>query len=323
MGCCPKGDTLVSPVVKYVLLVGTLIHWICGAGMLALGIWAYVEKNKVFYHAVQNVYDVIFDLSIVLMTFGAVMFVITMCGFVGALRENTILLKIFYWSLAVIFVVEVVGGSLVLIFKDRAVGHLSGVLKEVYVRDYQDDQEGIMDYFQEKFACCGVDGYKDWNKNAYFNCSGRNPSRIKCAVPYSCCKKPDEMMPGLHNILCGASVLSQNASSVKVYTVGCVPTVVAWLHSNMLIIGAIAIAIAVPQLLGICLGKLLVNQIEDQRSRYFMHRNVRGRARSRVEGDIELPNKFRLYTDAAKAHVNKAFQNVRDWRGNYDRRWRE
>lgn len=28
MGFCPKGDSLVNPVVKYVLLVGTFLHWV-------------------------------------------------------------------------------------------------------------------------------------------------------------------------------------------------------------------------------------------------------------------------------------------------------
>lgn len=62
--------------------------------MVALGAWAYDEKNKYFYKPVENVYDVIFDVAIVLMVVGSVMFVITMCGFVGALRENTLLLRI-------------------------------------------------------------------------------------------------------------------------------------------------------------------------------------------------------------------------------------
>ena len=43
------------------------------------------------------------------------------------------------------------------------------------------------EYFQVK--CCGVNGYDDWNKNIYFNCSFvgvYNPE--KCGVPFSCCK---------------------------------------------------------------------------------------------------------------------------------------
>jgi tetraspanin-33 len=65
----------------------------CGGAMVGIGIWAFVEKNKFFYQPIQTVYDIIFDLSIILIVTGGVMFIITMCGFVGALRENTCLLR--------------------------------------------------------------------------------------------------------------------------------------------------------------------------------------------------------------------------------------
>lgn len=38
-----------------------------------------------------------------------------------------------------------------------------------------------------QFQCCGLssEGYIDWSKNEYFNCT--SPSVEKCGVPYSCC----------------------------------------------------------------------------------------------------------------------------------------
>ena len=64
------------------------------ACVVALGAWAYDEKNKYFYKPVEDVYDILFDVSILLMVVGAVMFLVTMSGFVGALRENTLLIKV-------------------------------------------------------------------------------------------------------------------------------------------------------------------------------------------------------------------------------------
>lgn len=62
--------------------------------MVGIGIWAFIEKNKYFYQPIEDIYDVILDLSIILIVVGGIMFIITMCGFVGALRENTCLLKV-------------------------------------------------------------------------------------------------------------------------------------------------------------------------------------------------------------------------------------
>ena len=54
-----------------------------------------------------------------------------------------------------------------------------------------------------QFNCCGVsdDGYKDWNKNVYFNCSTENRSPEACGVPYSCCKDPDDITVGKRSVV--------------------------------------------------------------------------------------------------------------------------
>ncbi|XP_045216602.2 tetraspanin-33-like isoform X2 [Mercenaria mercenaria] len=247
----------------------------CGGTMVGVGIWAFVEKNKFFYQPIQDIYDIIFDLSIILMVAGGIMFIITMCGFVGALRENTCLLKFFYITLMFIFLLEVVAGILAFAFKDKVIDTLSGVLKEVYIEGYQNDEEAVMDFFQENFDCCGVKSYEDWNINEYYNCSEANPSALKCAVPYSCCKDPDELTPGLNNILCGGNALYSNYTDFKVWTSGCVDRVMYIAEKNLPIIGAVAIAIAVPQIIGIVLGYIFVGQIEHQRVRYKAYMNRR------------------------------------------------
>ncbi|WAR22490.1 TSN33-like protein, partial [Mya arenaria] len=96
------------------------------------------------------------------------------------------------------------------------------------IQRYQDDEDALMDWAQENIKCCGIKNYKDWNMNMYFNCTKENPSGLRCGVPYSCCRDPDAM------------------------------------KSNLPIIGAIVLGLGVPQLLGICLGRLLDGQIQDQ-----------------------------------------------------------
>lgn len=41
--------------------------------------------------------------------------------------------------------------------------------------------------FSLQFKCCGLsqEGYLDWGKNEYFNCT--SPSVERCGVPFSCC----------------------------------------------------------------------------------------------------------------------------------------
>ncbi|KAL4227782.1 Tetraspanin-33 [Mactra antiquata] len=277
MACCADGETVVNPIIKYILLFGTFLHWTCGGVMVGVGIWAFVEKNKYFYQPIEDVYDILLDLSIMMIVVGGIMFIITMCGFVGALRENTCLLRVFYISLVLIFLAEVVCGALAFIFKDQAVNLFSNILEEVYILGYQDDEEAVIDHFQETYDCCGIRGFDDWNRNDYFNCTDENPSPLSCAVPYSCCKDPDELSPGLNNILCGASALAVNSTTTdKIWTIGCVDSLISLAEENLPIIGAIVLGVAIPQLMGIVLGHIFVGQIQRQWQIYNASKRKRG-----------------------------------------------
>ena len=48
-----------------------------------------------------------------------------------------------------IFVAEIVGGALAFVFKDKAVDVVSNVLEDVYILRYQDDEDAVIDHFQE------------------------------------------------------------------------------------------------------------------------------------------------------------------------------
>ena len=54
-----------------------------------MGAWAHDEKKKY-----SDLDSLAFDPSILLITVGCLMFVITFCGCIGALRENKLLLQI-------------------------------------------------------------------------------------------------------------------------------------------------------------------------------------------------------------------------------------
>lgn len=61
--------------------------------MIGIGIWAYLEKQKYYSKEIESVYDVIFDLAIIFLVLGAVIFILGYAGCIGALRENVYLLK--------------------------------------------------------------------------------------------------------------------------------------------------------------------------------------------------------------------------------------
>ncbi|XP_048746343.2 tetraspanin-33-like isoform X2 [Ostrea edulis] len=273
MGCFSNERTLVSPCVKYTLFFFNFACWLIGGVVIGIGVWAFIEKNRYYQKDISTVYDVIFDLSIIFFIIGTIIFILGYAGCIGALRENVCLLKIYYYSMIIIFLVVVVGIVLAFVFRDKVKEEVTKVLQENLITTYQDDpdKQSTIDWIQENIECCGVKQYDDWSKNEYYNCTGEglgNPSPLACSVPYSCCRKQDSISTGLPNILCGKDVLKMGGDLSLIYTVGCVDSFLILAETQLPIVGGIVIGIAVPLLIAICLSRLLEGQILDQMSHW-------------------------------------------------------
>ena len=84
------------------------------------------------------------------------------------------------------------------IYPNKLTEFLENELSDQLIQSYRDDLDfqNIIDLVQQDFECCGIssEGYKDWSKNEYFNCTANkedNPSVERCGVPYSCCHSTD------------------------------------------------------------------------------------------------------------------------------------
>ncbi|XP_042649285.1 tetraspanin-33 isoform X3 [Tyto alba] len=212
-GAGPPGDdfSFVSPTVKYVLFFFNTLFWVISMVMVAVGVYARLLK-----HAEAALACLAVDPAVLLVAVGVLTFLITFCGCVGSLRENICLLQAFCICLTVVFLLQLAAGVLGFVFSD-------------------------------KFSCCGGVSYKDWSQNIYFNCTAANPSRERCSVPFSCCLRDAEQ--AVVNTLCGRGVQSRSylEAGAFIYTNGCIDKLVNWIHSNLFLLGGIALGLALPQ----------------------------------------------------------------------------
>ncbi|XP_023697126.1 tetraspanin-33-like [Paramormyrops kingsleyae] len=252
--------SFVSPFVKYLLFIFNMIFWIISMVMMLMGVYARVMK-----HAEAAMACLAVDPAILVLVVGALMFLITFCGCVGSLRENVTLLHTFCVCLTVIFLMQLTAGILGFVFSDKAQGKVSEFINNAIVH-YRDDLDlqNLIDFGQKEFNCCGGVSYKDWSLNMYFNCTPENPSRERCSVPFSCCLLPKD--EAIVNTMCGQGMqdLDQQQASVFINTKGCIDSLVTWIHDNLFLLGGIAMGLAIPQLVGILLSQVLINQITDQ-----------------------------------------------------------
>ncbi|XP_007889055.1 tetraspanin-33 [Callorhinchus milii] len=257
-----QGDdfTFVNPLVKYLLFFFNMLFWTISMVMIAIGVYARLMK-----HAEAAMACLAVDPAILLIVVGSLMFLITFCGCVGSLRENICLLQTFSVCLTLIFLLQLVAGVLGFVFSDKARAKVSEIINNAIIH-YRDDLDlqNLIDYGQKQFGCCGGTSYQDWTRNMYFNCTMENPSRERCSVPYSCCLHSKEEK--VINTMCGQGMQSLDYLSAEkfIYTNGCIDKLVNWIHSNLFLLGGVALGLAIPQLVGILLSQILINQIKDQ-----------------------------------------------------------
>ncbi|XP_054344907.1 tetraspanin-17 isoform X1 [Pongo pygmaeus] len=237
VGCCGK----------YFLFGFNIVFWVLGALFLAIGLWAWGEKG-----VLSNI-SALTDLGgldpvWLFVVVGGVMSVLGFAGCIGALRENTFLLKFFSVFLGLIFFLELATGILAFVFKDWIRDQLNLFINN-NVKAYRDDidLQNLIDFAQEYWSCCGARGPNDWNLNIYFNCTDLNPSRERCGVPFSCCvRDPAE---DVLNTQCGYDVRLKLELEQQgfIHTKGCVGQFEKWLQDNLIVVAGVFMGIALLQ----------------------------------------------------------------------------
>ncbi|XP_055679415.1 tetraspanin-5 isoform X2 [Lutzomyia longipalpis] len=262
----------VSCCLKYVIFSCNVCFWILGLCILAVGVWAWTEKD--IFNNVSKFANIALDPAFILICIGAITFIIGFTGCVGALRENTCLLAAYAIFLTILLLMEMSVGILGFILKDK------GWIKEqateglrAFITHYREDpdQQNLIDWIQEDWLqCCGIEGPKDWDSNNYFNCSSHAVgSREACGVPFSCCKRrPHEL---IKNKQCGYDVRKEGYNfdvSKIIYEKGCVQAGEEWIERNLIMIASSAIFLAFFQILGICFAQNLRADIFAQKAKW-------------------------------------------------------
>ncbi|XP_058886455.1 tetraspanin-5 isoform X1 [Acipenser ruthenus] len=256
----------VSCCIKYFIFGFNIIFWLLGVAFLGIGLWAWSEKGVL--SNISSITDMGgFDPVWLFIVVGGVMFILGFAGCIGALRENTFLLKFFSVFLGIIFFLELTAGVLAFVFKDWIKDQLNFFINN-NIRAYRDDidLQNLIDFTQEYWECCGAFGADDWNLNIYFNCTDSNASRERCGVPFSCCTK--DPAEDVINTQCGYDVRAKVESEQQnfIYIKGCVPQFEKWLQDNLTVVAGIFIGVALLQIFGICLAQNLVSDIEAVRA---------------------------------------------------------
>ncbi|XP_002739399.2 tetraspanin-17-like [Saccoglossus kowalevskii] len=252
----------VSLCVKYGIFFYNLVFWIVGTALLAFGTWGLVTKGTSVDEIIGGFIDPMWFIVII----GAFIFIISMAGCIGALRENTCLLKFFAIILSIIMLAETAVVVLAFVYKEQ--GNIIGGWIDRAIVDYRDDPDTqfLLDQMQIDLKCCGSTHPNDWDNNPYFNCS--SPAVSACGVPYSCCIKPEGE---LVNYQCGYGRLREKPDHEwigVIHVQGCAVSIEQWMNQNLVIICAAIGGILLVQAVSICFVKSLIHDIREIKSHW-------------------------------------------------------
>lgn len=150
-------------LLKLSLFFCNLLFTVLGLVVLGVGIWGLISKES---FAEEKIGALGTDPMLVLLTLGFLLTLLCLTGCVGALRENSCLLKVFSATVLVLITAQVLFAIVAYSLQDQIESYLRSGLLMAMAR-YQDDLDlrFITDEIQSGLQCCGADTYRDWEVN--------------------------------------------------------------------------------------------------------------------------------------------------------------
>jgi len=193
-------------------------------------------------------------LSIYWIATGLILLFASIFGLIGTFKESIIWTNIFGVLLTIVFIVQISSAifSFQFIGKSQSIAW-NGVNTMMYEYSYSPSQQLRLDWIQRNFQCCGNDGPTDWIKYPKYERTSDNNNRnyyyyhtttttttlttpLPDRMPSSCCVDGSNY----NNLTCD-----------QYYQSGCAIHIREVISESVMIIGCVALAIAVFEMLGI------------------------------------------------------------------------
>ncbi|XP_056137347.1 tetraspanin-9 isoform X1 [Lampris incognitus] len=229
--------------LKYMMFFFNLIFWLCGCGLLGVGIWLSVSQGS--FATFSPSFPSLSAANMVI-AIGAIVMVTGFLGCLGAIKENKCLLLSFFIVLLIILLTEVILLILFFVYSDKVSENAKQDLKDglaLYNTDNNIGLRNAWNIIQAEWKCCGVTAYTDWHE-----------ALKEKVVPDRCCQE--------HYQECGRNTTNM------FWNRGCFEKVEEWLDDNKHLLGTIGMVILVVQLLGMAFSMTLFHQIHRTGKKY-------------------------------------------------------
>uniref|UniRef100_A0A452UGV0 Tetraspanin-9 n=1 Tax=Ursus maritimus TaxID=29073 RepID=A0A452UGV0_URSMA len=229
--------------LKYMMFLFNLIFWLCGCGLLGVGIWLSVSQGN--FATFSPSFPSLSAANLVI-AIGTIVMVTGFLGCLGAIKENKCLLLSFFIVLLVILLAELILLILFFVYMDKVNENARKDLKEGLLLYNTENNVGLKNAWniiQAEMRCCGVTDYTDW-----YPVLGEN------TVPDRCCMENSQG--------CGRN------STTPLWRTGCYEKVKMWFDDNKHVLGTVGMCILIMQILGMAFSMTLFQHIHRTGKKY-------------------------------------------------------
>ncbi|KAL7404492.1 hypothetical protein ABVT39_015557 [Epinephelus coioides] len=242
-----------SSFLKIMMFIFNGGIFVAGAAVLGVGVWVKVDSGSLLglldnVEGAPSGLSQLVYVSYLLMAVGGVLLVIGFLGCCGAVKESRCMLLTFFSIVLIIFIIEVAGAVVLLVFQDLADQLLEGLEDEVITsirKDYgsKESLTSLWNGTMDQFKCCGFKNYTDFNDSPFYLDHGGD------VYPPTCC-----------NATITVGVCNRNAASLSEVD-GCFVKLLQLIEDNAVIVAGVALGIAALEIAAMVVSLVLYNQI--------------------------------------------------------------
>ncbi|XP_069380638.1 tetraspanin 35 [Paralichthys olivaceus] len=236
--------------LKVMMFVFNGIICLAGAAILGVGIWVKVDSGSIlgFLGQIENApagLSQVVNVGYLLIAIGALLLIIGFLGCCGAVKESKCMLLLFFIIILLVFIAEVAGAVVILVFRPLA-DELLQKLRTAAVQDIKKDYgknpdvTGLWNTTMTTLQCCGFQNSSDFVDSPYYKDQNNQ-------FPPQCCS--DKSSP------C-------NQMAVDTTITGCFPKILNLIDKNTAVIVGVALGIAVLEICAMVVSMILYCRIK-------------------------------------------------------------
>lgn len=228
------------------------IIFLAGIAILGVGIWVKVDSGSIlsFLGKIENApaeLSQVLNVGYLLIALGALLVVIGFLGCCGAVRESKCMLLLFFIIVLLVFIAEVAGAIVILVFRPLA-GDLFQKLGTAAVQNIKSDYgknpdvTGLWNTTMSTLKCCGFYNSSDFIGSPYYQDHNK-------LYPPQCC-------PG-YDSPCNQTVADSDMSIT-----GCFPKIKQLIDDNTVVIVGVALGIAALEVCAMVVSMILFCRVK-------------------------------------------------------------